>query len=90
MGSLDDVKTNKHTFSTQKLHTRVTVADKLVLVIHFDEITICSLFNAMFIRCFKLICTACVIDLNIDLSDVTNRYYTLLHRTVVVYEKKNR
>ena len=27
---------------------------------------------------------------NIDLSDVTNKYYTVLYRTVVVYEKKNR
>ena len=33
----------------------------------FDEITICSLFNALFIRCFKLIYTAPVINL----SDVT-------------------
>ena len=34
----------------------------------------------------------CLVDLytvNIDLSDVTNRY-TILYRTVVVYEKKNR
>ena len=27
---------------------------------------------------------------NIDLSDVTNRYYTVLYGTVVEYEKKNR
>ena len=27
---------------------------------------------------------------NIHLSDVTNKYYTVLYRTVVVYEKKNR
>ena len=27
---------------------------------------------------------------NIDLSDVTNKYYTVLYRTVVVYEEKNR
>ena len=27
---------------------------------------------------------------NIDLSDVTNKYYTVLYRTVMVYEKKNR
>ena len=26
----------------------------------------------------------------IDLSDVTNRYYAVLYRTIVVYEKKNR
>ena len=42
MGSLDD----------EKKLTRVTVADKLVLVIHFDEITIYSLFNELFIICF--------------------------------------
>ena len=50
--------------------------------------------NALFIRCFKLICTARVIVLtltvNIDLRDVTSKYYTVLYRTVVVYEKKNR
>ena len=27
---------------------------------------------------------------NIDLSDVANRYYSVLYRTVVVYKKKNR
>ena len=27
---------------------------------------------------------------NTDLSDVTSKYYTVLYRTVVVYEKKNR
>ena len=30
------------------------------------------------------------LTVNIDLSDVTNKYYTVLCRTVVVYEKKNR
>ena len=30
------------------------------------------------------------LTVNIDLSDVINRYYTVLYRTVVVYEKKNR
>ena len=30
------------------------------------------------------------LTVNIDLSDVTNRYYTVLYRTVVVYEQKNR
>ena len=30
------------------------------------------------------------LTVNIDLSDVTNKYYTVLYRTVVVYEKKNR
>ena len=29
-------------------------------------------------------------EVNIDLGDVTNKYYTVLYRTVVVYEKKNR
>ena len=58
-GSLDDVKTHHtHTFSSSKLLTRVTEADKLVLVNPFDEITV----KALFIRYFKLICTALVID----------------------------
>ena len=30
------------------------------------------------------------LTVNIDLSDVTNRYNTVLYHTVVVYEKKNR
>ena len=30
------------------------------------------------------------LTVNIDLSDVTNKYYTVLYRTNVVYEKKNR
>ena len=30
------------------------------------------------------------LTVNIDLNDVTNRYYTVLYRTVVVHEKKNR
>ena len=30
------------------------------------------------------------LTVNIHLSDVTNNYYTVLYRTVVVYEKKNR
>ena len=30
------------------------------------------------------------LTVNIDLSDVTNKNYTVLYRTVVVYEKKNR
>ena len=30
------------------------------------------------------------LTVNIDLSDVTDKYYTVLYRTVVVYEKKNR
>ena len=48
-GSLDDVKhTHTHTFTSTKLLTRATVADKLELVNPFDEITICSLFNALF------------------------------------------
>ena len=28
--------------------------------------------------------------INIDLNDVTNKYYTVLYRTVMLYEKKNR
>ena len=47
-------------FSQQKILTRVTVA---FLINPIDEITIYSLLkNALFIRCFKLICTARVID----------------------------
>ena len=30
------------------------------------------------------------LTVNIDLSDVTNKHHTVLYRTVVVYEKKNR
>ena len=30
------------------------------------------------------------LTVNIDRSDITNRYYTVLYHTVVVYEKKNR
>ena len=44
------------------------------------------MFNALFIRCFKLICTARVIDC----KHRSHKYYTVLYRTVVVYEKKNR
>ena len=50
---LENVKRN--TFSS-------TVADKLVFLIQSDEITICFLQNVLFIRCFKFICTARVID----------------------------
>ena len=45
-GSLDDVK--KETFSSTKLLTGVTVADKLVLVNPIYEITICSLILMLF------------------------------------------
>ena len=55
------------------------MADKLVLVIHFDEITICSLFNALFIRCFKLIYTARVIDCK---HRSQWRHQQILHSTV--------
>ena len=34
--------------------------------------------------------TVQTVTVNIDLSDVTNRYITVLYRTVMVYEKKNR
>ena len=46
------------TFFSKKLLTQVTVADKLVLV----KPSLCSLFIELFFRCFKLICTARVID----------------------------
>ena len=43
-------------------------------------------------RRFKLICTVRVIDctVNIDLSDITNRYTVPYRRLELVYEKKNR
>ena len=79
-----------HTFSSTKLLTRVTVADKLVLVNPFWWNNHLFIVYALFIHCFKLICTARSLTVNIDLSDVTNKYYTVLYRTVVIYEKKNR
>ena len=39
--------------------------------------------SSWFVQCASL-------TVNIDLSDVINEYYTVLYRTVVVYEKKNR
>ena len=53
--------------------------------------SICSMFNALFIRCFKLICTARVTDCKHELSDVTNIYYTVPYRTVArigIWEKE--
>ena len=58
-GSLGDVKKGTP-FPQHNYYS--TVADKLVLLNPLDEITICLLFNELFIRCFKLICTARVID----------------------------
>ena len=43
-----------------------------------------------FIRYFKLNVRRMSLTVNIDLSDVDNKYYTVLYRTIVVYEKKNR
>ena len=86
-GGLDDVKTHHtHTFSSTKLLTRVTVADKIVLMkIPFVHCLMRCLFavSSCFVRRASL-------TVNIDLSEVTNKYYTVLYRTVVVYEKKNR
>ena len=59
------------------------------LWIHFDGITIFSLLNALFIRCFKLICTARVIDCKHRPQWCHQQIHRLYH-TVVVYEKKNR
>ena len=73
------------------------MADMLVLVNPFlIKITICSLFNALFIYfLFQIDFVHCAsLTVNIDLSDVTNRY-TVLYCTVrllnlkLVYEKKN-
>ena len=85
-GSPDDVKKKTHTFSSTKLLTQVTVADKLVLVNPFlwnnhSFIVLCAV-SSWFVQCTSL-------TVNINLSDVTNRYYTVLCRTVVVNEKKN-
>ena len=78
-GSLDDVKThNTHAFSSTKLLTRVTVADKLVLGNPFWW-TICSLFNALFIGYFKLNCTARVI---VCKHRSQWRHQQILHSTV--------
>ena len=50
-------------------------------------------------KCIRMPCLLAVssrfvqrasLTVNIDLRDVTNRYYTVLYRTVAVYEKKNR
>ena len=83
-------QTNKHTFSSTKSLTQVTAADKLALSIHFDEISICPLFNALFIRCFKLICQPRVIDCKHRSQWRHQQINTVLYRMVVVYEKKNR
>ena len=72
-------KKHTHTFSSTKLLTRVTVADKLVLVNPFDEITIWLLLNVLFISCFKLICTARIIDC---LHRPQWRHQQILHSTV--------
>ena len=53
---------NKHIFSSTKLLTRVTVADKLVLVNPFWWNNHLFIVNALFIRRFKLICTASAIN----------------------------
>ena len=72
-------KTHTHTFSSTKLLTRVTVADKLVLVNPFWWNNLLFKFNALFIRCFKLICIARVIDC---LHRPQWRHQQILHSTV--------
>ena len=62
------------------------MADKLVHVNPF-----CSLFNALFFFAVSSwFLQRASLTVYIDLSDVTNKYYTVLYHTVVVYEKKNR
>ena len=82
-GSLDDVKkttTTTHThFSQQNYLLEILWLISLFLLVHFDEITMCSLFNALFIRCFKLIYTARVIDC---LHRPQWRHQQILHSTV--------
>ena len=79
-------KNTKNTLFSTKLLTRVTVADKLVLVNPFwwnNHSFIVQCAVCWFVQRASL-------TVYIDLSDVTNRYYTVLYRTVMVYEKKNR
>ena len=74
---VDDVKTpHTHTFSSTKLLTRVTVDDKLVLVNPFwwnNHLFIVFAVLGWFEQRASL-------TVNIDLSDVTNKYYTELYR----------
>ena len=66
----DDVKIETH-FSKKKLLTPVTVADKLVLV---NPFVLCLM------RCLLAVSSLFVqrasLTVNIDISDVTNTYYT--------------
>ena len=60
------------------------------LYIHFDEITICSLLNALFIRCFKLICTARVIDSVTSQADIILSVpYRTVAISIVIWEKEH-
>ena len=79
-GSPDDVKnTRTHIFSQQNYLLELLWLISSFLKFHFDEVSICSLFNALFIRCFKLICTARVIDCK---HRPQWRHQQILHSTV--------
>ena len=73
-------------FSSTKLLTRVTVADKLVLVNPFWWNSHLFIVNLLFIRSFKLICTARV---NLELSDVTKWYYSTVPYGRGIWEKES-
>ena len=89
-GSLDNVKTHhRHTFSSTKLLTRVTVADKLVLV----KTILMKYFVHCLMRCLfafsSLFVQRTSLTVNIDLSDITTKYYTVLYRASWYMRKKS-
>ena len=88
-------KKKRNTFSSTKLLTQVTVADKLVFVNPFW-------LNNHFVHCLMhcLFAVSCwfvqppSLTVNINLSDVTNKYYTVPYRTVAkcrigIWEKES-
>ena len=83
----------KATLSSTKFFTRVTVADKLVLVNSFWWT---NYFFHCLMRCLFAVSSWFVqrasLTVNIDLSDVTNRYNTVAYGTVAfrigIWEKR--
>ena len=85
-GPLDDVKTNKHTYSSTKLLTRVTVAEKLVFVNPFWW------NNHLFIVLFAVsswFVPRASLTVNIDLGDVTKWYYSTVPYSCGIWEKES-
>ena len=89
-GCLDDVKKHTHTFSSTKLLTWATVADKLVLVNSFwwnNHFFYCSM------RCLLAISSWFVqrasLTVNIELSDVTKWYYNTVPYGLGIWEKES-